>query len=176
MKRKAILFSALLAVALAAGVSGISGQPRDEPGWGMMGPGWGPGMMGRDRMGGPRSMMGMGCPMMGLNSGPMNGPGFAASSASGLLRSQARASKSPKTWQLAHAWSPWLEVVLASYKNGRPCTTETGSGFGSATLAVCARVAKSITLTELSKRVTTYKRLRGSSSARPLGPPPVTEM
>jgi hypothetical protein len=66
MKRKAILFSALLAVALAAGVSGISGQPRDEPGWGMMGPGWGPGIMGRDRMGGPRGMMGMGCPMMGF--------------------------------------------------------------------------------------------------------------
>ena len=65
MKRKAILFSALLAVGLAAGVSSISGQPRGERGWGMMGPGWGPGMW-RDGAGGPRGMMGMGCPMPGF--------------------------------------------------------------------------------------------------------------
>ena len=32
----------------------------------MMGPAWGPGMMGRDRVGGPRGMMGMGCPMLGF--------------------------------------------------------------------------------------------------------------
>ena len=69
MKRTAILLSAILAVGLTAGVYAISAQPRGGPGWGMMGPGWGPGMMGRDGQIGPRGMggmMGMGCPMLGF--------------------------------------------------------------------------------------------------------------
>ena len=43
-----------------------------------------------------------------------NGPGFVRTSPSGLPRSHARLSKSPKTWQLAHAESPWLELNVAS--------------------------------------------------------------
>ena len=43
-----------------------------------------------------------------------NGPGLSSTASSGLPRSQARLSKSPKTWQLAHDESPWLEVSAAS--------------------------------------------------------------
>jgi hypothetical protein len=63
MKYKAILFSALFA---AAGVGNISAQPRGSQGWGMMEPGWGPGMMGRGWPGARGGMMGMGCPMLGF--------------------------------------------------------------------------------------------------------------
>src|SRR4030095_11265742 len=47
---------------------------------------------------------------------------------SGLPRSQARLSRSPNTWQLEQEASPLPEVRAASYRNGRPVTTEAGSG------------------------------------------------
>jgi LTXXQ motif family protein len=73
MKRKAILLSACLAIAVAGSAGSLLAQQRGGggPGWGM-GHGWGmgPGMMGRDWMPGPGGRMGMGmgmgCPMMGF--------------------------------------------------------------------------------------------------------------
>ncbi len=44
----------------------------------------------------------------------MNGPGIGLLTASGSPRSHDRLSRSPKTWQLAQAESPWLEVNEAS--------------------------------------------------------------
>jgi hypothetical protein len=52
--------------------------------------------------------------VMGLKSGIANGPGLASGSPSGLPRSHARLSVSPKAWQLAQAESPWLELFRAS--------------------------------------------------------------
>ena len=43
-----------------------------------------------------------------------NGFRFGSTSSSGLPRSQARLSRSPNTWQLAHDASPLLEVARAS--------------------------------------------------------------
>ena len=43
-----------------------------------------------------------------------NGFGLCSTVPLGSPRSQARLSKSPKTWQLAHAASPLLEVRVAS--------------------------------------------------------------
>src|SRR6185503_15755875 len=64
-----------------------------------------------------------------LPNGPrLNGFGLFNTTSSGLPRSQARLSKSPNTWQLAHDVSPLLEVAIASYRNGRPATTLGGSG------------------------------------------------
>jgi hypothetical protein len=46
--------------------------------------------------------------------GTRNGFGSFRVTSSGLPRSQARLSKSPKMWQLAHAASPLLDVSTAS--------------------------------------------------------------
>ena len=46
--------------------------------------------------------------------GSRNGFGLFSTTSSGLPRSQARLSKSPKMWQLAHDASPLLEVQRAS--------------------------------------------------------------
>ena len=46
-------------------------------------------------------------------SGTAMGLGSGSTGSSGLPSSQARLSKSAKTWQLPHAWSPWLEVWRA---------------------------------------------------------------
>src|SRR5262245_24081988 len=81
---------------------------------------------------------------------------------------------SPKMWQLAHDASPLPELWVASYRIGRPATTEVGSGLGIDTDWVSALVARLITLTELSNRVATNRRPLASSSTRPIGPPPVT--
>ena len=59
-------------------------------------------------------------------SGP--GVGRARVRRRGLPRSQARLSMSPKTWQLAHAESPWLEVSARRRGSGGPSTTLGGSG------------------------------------------------
>ena len=83
---------------------------------------------------------------------------------------------SPKMWQLAHDASPLPENRVASYSIGRPATTDAGSGLGSASWATSRRAPRSITLTALSNRVMTYIRPRASSSASPLGPPPLTAM
>src|SRR5438309_887711 len=48
-----------------------------------------------------------------LSSALANGPGLVVTFASGLPRSQARLSKSPNTWQLAQAESPWLDERVA---------------------------------------------------------------
>ncbi len=55
----------------------------------------------------------MGLPLTS-SSALANGPGSVMTSASGLPRSQARESKSPNTWQLAQAESPWLDENAAS--------------------------------------------------------------
>jgi hypothetical protein len=46
--------------------------------------------------------------------GMRKGMGFVSTTSSGLPRSQARLSKSPKTWQLEHDASPLLDVATAS--------------------------------------------------------------
>ena len=102
--------------------------------------------------------------------------GLDLTTSSGLPRSHASSSLSPKMWQLAHAASPLPELWVASYSIGRPATIDAGSGLGIATDAVSARVLRSTTLTALSNRVATNIRWLASSSTRPLGPPPLTGM
>src|SRR6185295_16960406 len=63
---------------------------------------------------------GIGWPVSRLNSALLNGPGLLNTLPSGLPRSQARLSKSPNTWQLAHDESPWLDENDESYRNRRP--------------------------------------------------------
>src|ERR1044071_4322049 len=84
------------------------------------------------------------------NGGITNGPGILIAVASGLPKSQAKLSKSPKIWQLAQAESPWLDVLAASYRNGRPRTMLAGSGLNIAVWAISRRVVRSITEIELS--------------------------
>ena len=62
------------------------------------------------------------------STGMVNGPGFFTIEPSGLPRSQARLSKSPKMWQLAQAESPCDDVLRASYRKRRPLVRLTGSG------------------------------------------------
>ncbi len=57
-----------------------------------------------------------------------NGFGLLRTGSSGLPRSQARLSKSPKMWHEAHDASPLLDVSTASYSTGRPVFTLAGSG------------------------------------------------
>ncbi len=106
----------------------------------------------------PRSV----CVVIGPFSGwnPCGSPewmgfGFGATVASGLPRSHASPSWSPKTWQPAHAASPLLDVARASYSSGRPSRTLAGSGSCSRRCATSRRVATSITDTASSNRVST---------------------
>src|SRR5262249_20458051 len=82
------------------------------------------------------------------------GMGLLLTEASGLPRSHASSSLSPKIWQLAQDASP-LPERLASYSIGRPLITDGGSGFGSGNAATSLCERKSTTLTESSKRVMT---------------------
>src|SRR4029079_7993488 len=104
------------------------------------------------------------------------GIGFDFTTSSGLPRSHASSSRSPKMWQRAHAPSPLPELCVASYSIGRPATTEAGSGLGSDTDWVWLLLTRLTTLTAVSNRVITNMRLLASSSTMPLGPPPVTGM
>lgn len=69
MGKNRLLASVILMIAMIAGAGSLFAQQRDGHGWGMMGPGWGRGMMDEEwgwRIG-PRGMMGMmgvGCPMI----------------------------------------------------------------------------------------------------------------
>ena len=56
----------------------------------------------------------MGCPVTMLTSVLLKGPGLSITFPSGLPRSHAKLSKSPNTWQLAQAESPWLDENFAS--------------------------------------------------------------
>jgi hypothetical protein len=56
----------------------------------------------------------IGCWVTESNSVLRNGPGSVVTSPSGLPRSQARLSKSPNTWQLAHDESPCADENDAS--------------------------------------------------------------
>ena len=85
-------------------------------------------------------------------------------------------SMSPKVWHDAHEASPLADERWASYRKGRPATMLAGSGLVSTALATSVRLLRLMTLIALSKRVITYRRLRASSSTRPLGPPPLTVM
>src|SRR5262249_34572589 len=88
----------------------------------------------------------------------LTGIGLDLTTSSGLPRSHARSSMSPKMWQLAHAASPLPELWVASYSIGRPLTTEAGSGLGIVTDWVWVLLARSTTLTPLSNRVATHSR------------------
>ena len=79
------------------------------------------------------------------SGGTTNGPRFVSAVPSGLPRSHARLSKSPKTWQLAQAESPWLELSEALYRKRRPWTMLGGSGLCIGTCATSACVWVSMT-------------------------------
>src|SRR5262245_16933256 len=81
---------------------------------------------------------------------------------------------SPSVWQLAHAESPWLLLNSALFSMGRPWTTLRGSGLCIATAPISALVARFTIEIEFENRVSTYRRWRFSSRARPLGPPPLS--
>jgi hypothetical protein len=88
-------------------------------------------------------------------SSTRNGPVLGVSPPSGSPRSQARLSKSPLTWQLAQAESPWLELNDASYKNGRPWTMCSGSGLYMDRWPISLRARVSMMAMALLKRVST---------------------
>src|SRR5580700_5707143 len=96
------------------------------------------------------------CPIsMARESTPprLIGIGLLVTALSGLPRSHARSSMSPKMWQLAQDASPLPENRVASYNIGRPSITESGSGLGMGNPATSRLVFRLMTFTELSKRV-----------------------
>jgi hypothetical protein len=83
------------------------------------------------------------------------GQGLLRTTSSGLPRSHARLSKSPKMWQLAHDASPLLDVSAASKRKRRPWSTAGGSDVWTGRCATSVAVDSRTTETALSNRVNT---------------------
>src|SRR6185369_2544361 len=92
----------------------------------------------------------------------------------GSPRSHASVSIVASTWQRLHDAFPSADVRCESYRKGRPVLMTAGVGSKNDTRPSSTSDDVSITETVPSKRFKQYRRLRGVSIARPVGPCPTS--